>query len=57
MAEFGKEVEEKAAQHALLTAILLYRQAGAEREEFLSLVERFWDNANEESVRLQHWQA
>ena len=57
MAEFGKEVEEKAAQHALLTAILLYQQAGAEYEEFLALVERFWENASEESVRLQHWQA
>jgi len=57
MAEFGKQVEEKAAQHALLTAILLYQQAGAEYEEFLNLVERFWENASEESVRLQHWQA
>ena len=57
MAEFWKEVEEKSAQHALLTSILLYQQAGAEYEEFLALVERFWENANEESVRLQHWQA
>ena len=57
MAEFWKEVEEKSAQHALLTAILLYQQAGAEYEEFLALVERFWENASEESVRLQHWQA
>jgi len=57
MAEFSRESDEKAAQHALLTSIFMYQRAGCKMLDFLTLVVRFWQHPGEESVRLQHWQA
>jgi len=55
MSGFDRTVTEKQAQHSLLTAVRLYKNAGCRLGDFLVLVLRFWRHTAREGLRIQHW--
>ena len=55
MSGFDREVEEKQAQHSLMTAVRMYKKAGCGMVDFLTLAVRFWLHTIREGARIQRW--
>jgi hypothetical protein len=45
----------KAAEHHLISAVLMFRRAGLSMVDVLGLAVRFWLHPHEESARIQSW--
>jgi len=45
----------KAAEHHLISAVLMFRRAGFSMLDLLGLAARFWMHPHEESTRIQRW--